>query len=65
MYNSTRLNTLGGRNAMLGDNIRFLRKSYNLTIKELAENLGSNYGRFVKVESYHNIWYNILKAPQC
>jgi len=28
---------------MLGDNIKFLRKQYNLTIRELADNLGFNY----------------------
>jgi len=28
---------------MLGDNIKFLRKQYNFTIRELADNLGLNY----------------------
>jgi len=28
---------------MLGENIKFLRKQYNFTIRELADNLGLNY----------------------
>ena len=41
--------TTGGYN-MLGDNIRFLRKQYNMTIEELALSLDSTYSAFSMYE---------------
>jgi len=40
---------------MIGDNIRYLRKQYNMTIKELGESLGSNYARLGMYENNKRI----------